>query len=85
MERKGSDSGGLVIIETIVACPEYIMFSNMSSKHILQDDETLDDMLMFLCCFYPRPVLAFGYCRCLRLSVCVSVCVYPSTLSLSAP
>ena len=21
--------------------------------------------------FYPRPVLAFGYCRCLRLSVCV--------------
>ena len=25
--------------------------------------------------FYPRPVLAFGYCRCLRLSVSVSVCV----------
>ena len=25
--------------------------------------------------FYPRPALAFGYCRCLRLSVCVSVCV----------
>ena len=26
--------------------------------------------------FYPRPVLAFGYCRCLRLcvSVCLSVC-----------
>ena len=26
--------------------------------------------------FYPRPVLAFGYCRCLRLYVCVcpSVC-----------
>ena len=24
---------------------------------------------------YPRPVLAFGYCPCLRLSVCVSVCV----------
>ena len=23
--------------------------------------------------YYPRPVLAFGYCRCLRLSVCVSV------------
>ena len=23
---------------------------------------------------YPRPVLAFGYCRCLRLCVCVSVC-----------
>ena len=24
--------------------------------------------------FYPRPVLAFGYCRCLRLCVCLSVC-----------
>ena len=24
---------------------------------------------------YPRPVMAFGYCRCLRLSVCVCVCV----------
>ena len=23
--------------------------------------------------FYPRPVLAFGYCRCLCLCVCVSV------------
>ena len=36
--------------------------------------------------FYPRPVLAFGYCRCLRLSVCVCVClcVCPSTPSLSA-
>ena len=25
--------------------------------------------------FYPRPVLAFGYCRCLCLSVCVRPCV----------
>ena len=25
--------------------------------------------------FYPRPVLAFGYCHRLRLWVCVSVCV----------
>ena len=25
--------------------------------------------------FYPRPVLAFRYCRCLRLCVCVSVCL----------
>ena len=25
--------------------------------------------------FYPRPVLAFGYCRCLRLCVCVCVCL----------
>ena len=27
------------------------------------------------CHNYPRPVLAFGYCHCLRLWVCVSVCV----------
>ena len=25
--------------------------------------------------YYPRPVLAFGYCRCLRLCVCVSICL----------
>ena len=31
--------------------------------------------------FYPRPVLAFRYCRCLRVCVCVSVC--PSITSLS--
>ena len=28
--------------------------------------------------FYPRPVLAFGYCHRLRLWVCVSVCVCQS-------
>ena len=31
--------------------------------------------------FYPRPVLAFGYCRCLRLSVCASVCAVITCLS----
>ena len=32
---------------------------------------------LWLIHFYPRPVLAFGYCRCLRLSVCcVSVRVF---------
>ena len=33
----------------------------------------------FCCHFHPRPVLAFGYCHCLRLSMCVSmyVCVIP--------
>ena len=37
--------------------------------------------------FSLRPVLAFGYCRCLRPSVCLCVCVFvcPSTPSLSAP
>ena len=34
--------------------------------------------------FYPRPVLAFGYCRCLRVCVCLSVC--PSVCqSLTCP
>ena len=30
---------------------------------------------MIMAHFYPRPVLAFGYCRCLRVCVCVCVCV----------
>ena len=34
-----------------------------------------------LWCFYPRPVLAFGYCRWLRLSVCPSVCALITCLS----
>ena len=32
--------------------------------------------------FYPRPVLASGYSRYLRLSVCVSVCVVIMSLSV---
>ena len=28
--------------------------------------------------FYPRPVLAFGYCRCLRVCMCVCPCVCQS-------
>ena len=36
---------------------------------------------ILLVTFYPRPVLAFGYCRCLR--VCVCACVCPSIISLS--
>ena len=31
--------------------------------------------------FDPRPVLAFGYCGCLRLSVCASVCAVITSLS----
>ena len=27
--------------------------------------------------FYPRPVMAFGYCHCLRLSVCVCPSTFP--------
>ena len=33
-------------------------------------------MSQFCVIYYPRPGLAFGYCRCLRLCVCVSVCLY---------
>ena len=35
--------------------------------------------------FYPRSVLAFGYCSCLRLCVGVSVCMCASTLNLPVP
>ena len=35
-------------------------------------------------CFYPGPVLAFGYCRCLRLSVCPSVRVCGNHLLVRA-
>ena len=34
--------------------------------------------------FYPRPVLAFGYCRCLRLCVCLCVCVCVNHLLVRA-
>ena len=34
---------------------------------------------MFFNVFYPRPVLAFGYCRCLRVCVCVRVSVRQSS------
>ena len=35
--------------------------------------------------FYPRPVLAFGYCPCLRLSVCVSVRLSVFAVSTCCP
>ena len=37
--------------------------------------------------FLPRPVLAFGYCRCLRLSVCVRqppACPHHNSLPIRA-
>ena len=34
--------------------------------------------------FYPRPVLAFGYCRCLHLCVCVCVCLSVNHLLICA-
>ena len=43
--------------------------------HILLPDK-------FTITFYPRPVLAFGYCCCLHLSVCLSVCLSIKSLSV---
>ena len=42
---------------------------------------------VILWCFYPKPVLAYGYCRCLHLCVraCVSVCVYPIAKKIPPP
>ena len=37
--------------------------------------DTLTGDLFSVFFFYPRPVLAFGYCRCLRVCVCVCVSV----------
>ena len=57
---------------------------NMKSKfqwlnNCVYESEPIDFQLPH---FYPRPVLAFGYCRWLRLSVCVSVCVVTTCLSV---
>ena len=43
-------------------------------------------VLNYILVFYPRPVLAFGYCRCLLLfvCVCVSVCVWVNHLLVRA-
>ena len=41
----------------------------MTSYSVISDDKVANFG------FYPRPVLAFGYCHRLRLWVCVSVCV----------
>ena len=38
-------------------------------------------ILSIMFCFYPRPVLASGYCRCLCLCVCACVCVSITCLS----
>ena len=38
----------------------------------------VDLQICFNVNFYPRPVLAFGYCHRLRLCVCPCVCVYQS-------
>ena len=50
--------------------------TNASFKHIHTVQATVWCRRLFIMDnFYPRPVLAFGYCHRLRLWVCVSVCV----------
>ena len=48
------------------------LFVDMVSHHIYDPNE---DIWRNKINFYPRPVLAFGYCRCLCVCVCVCVCV----------
>ena len=51
---------------------------NSSEKHVVwlnSGRPTWDITIFFTFDFYPRPVLAFGYCRCLRVCVCVCVCL----------
>ena len=39
----------------------------------MQNEDDNPNITCLIQFYYPRPVLAFGYCRCLRLSVYVSV------------
>ena len=72
---------GSVVNETGFVNREKLIFhSLLTFHHSFSGMWITRAKIMFSCTllylnFYPRPVLAFGYCRCLRLSVCVSVCV----------
>ena len=61
----------LLSTEAEVYCPSWIMFN--WSWPILASFTKLLKSKEAEIKFYPRPVLAFRYCRCLRL--CVSVCL----------
>ena len=67
----------ITIINTKLYCG-ILMFSLFHFDHILLSN------VFVLFAFYPRPVLAFGYCRCLRLSVCPSVRVCGNHLLVRA-
>ena len=58
-------------------CQQLTIEENMKGIHWSLMDSTHKGGLVMQSFdgFYPRLVLAFGYCRCLRLSVCVSICV----------
>ena len=67
-------------------CQQLTIEENMKGIHWSLMDSTHKGRLVMQSFdgFYPRPVLAFGYCRCLRLSVCVSVCVCRNHMLVSA-
>ena len=77
----------IIRIKSVLVCYSYYFKSHNMSIMISQFTgySTVNSIAFFrlrtktsykLCIsfYYPRPVMAFGYCRCLRLSVCV--CVY---------
>ena len=61
----------------------YIWIQNIVMSTLLSDSY-LSVVVTTDNTFYPRPVLAFGYCRCLRLSVCPSVRVCGNHLLVRA-
>ena len=60
-------------------CAPWVYHSSLIEQHFLKWNRFWLNMLG-IAHFYPRPVLAFGYCHRLRLCVCpcVCVCVYQS-------
>ena len=59
---------------TSLTCSIWTSYDNALSSEIRKLDRTSPDFnLTTLVAFHPRPVLAFGYCRCLGLSVSPSV------------
>ena len=70
---------------------KHIFLSALRKRYCILTDWNLSKIIsifQILKCismdFYPRPVLAFGYCRCLRLSVCPSVRVCGNHLLVRA-
>ena len=58
-----------------ISMMDFIIVQQFEQKHSFA---TMLFGVIFLANFYPRPVLAFGYCHRLRLCVCPCVCVCQS-------
>ena len=68
MIRSGSWHGSWAVMTcTFVAWPDMIIAIIIKSKELWVGCD------QYFWGFYLRPVLAFGYCRCLRVCVCLSV------------